>query len=521
MIVHGHHKNTDTDTDTATTRTTISFHRCLRRRCLVVIALANFIALATTDTQSSIPHTFVSKMIPSRATGSASITMMIVEAFRFGSLPSRSRRQPSHQHFRRLCWFSGQRMTISSPSFSPTTTSTVRDMSTSSAMSTIDTSKTKTNKIASTTTPIPSTVSVEEITIPLMDGMTIAGQRYRYKNINSTNRETMKQQPKQTILALHGWLDNCRSFYYLAPHLVDRLEGKAEIVAIDLPGHGRSSHKSLDGPPMVLSEALFYVKETIDKLGWNNSPSSKSSSTSKTTNADNADSNGDVDGDREVSSSAKLTLLGHSMGGGIAMAYSAVYPDQVDNLVMIDVYGPLPGQVDKTCSLMKAHIESRQHGPKPHRAYPSIEKAIQARRITASKAPGKQSLSLEAATEMVRRATEPIQASSSGDENSDINSGRQVKFRHDTRLVWPSLQYLMPEQVDELTKSVECPTCIIAGDSGWPFKQERVDKTLSELEPEHHVLEGSHHLHADPGPRDDVLDIVHDFLVEEKRNYVV
>eukprot|EP00529_Nitzschia_sp_RCC80_P024582 CAMPEP_0113469406 /NCGR_PEP_ID=MMETSP0014_2-20120614/15881_1 /TAXON_ID=2857 /ORGANISM="Nitzschia sp." /LENGTH=446 /DNA_ID=CAMNT_0000361879 /DNA_START=411 /DNA_END=1754 /DNA_ORIENTATION=+ /assembly_acc=CAM_ASM_000159 len=446
--------------------------------------------------------------------------MMIVEAFRFGSLPSRSRRQPSHQHFRRLCWFSGQRMTISSPSFSPTTTSTVRDMSTSSAMSTIDTSKTKTNKIASTTTPIPSTVSVEEITIPLMDGMTIAGQRYRYKNINSTNRETMKQQPKQTILALHGWLDNCRSFYYLAPHLVDRLEGKAELVAIDLPGHGWSSHKSLDGPPMVLSEALFYVKEAIDKLGWNNSPSSKSSSTSKITNADNDGSNSDVDGDREVSSSAKLTLLGHSMGGGIAMAYSAVYPYQVDKLVMIDVYGPLPGQVDKTCSLMKAHIESRQHGQKTHRAYPSIEKAIQARRITASKAPGKQSLSLEAATEMVRRATEPIQASSGGERNKDKSDG-QVQFRHDTRLVWPSIQYLMPEQVDELTKSVDCPTCIIAGDSGWPFKQERVDKALSFLENEHHVLEGSHHLHADPGSRGDVLDIVHDFLVEEKRNYVV
>ena len=113
-------------------------------------------------------------------------------------------------------------------------------------------------------------------------------------------------------------------------------------------------------------------------------------------------------------------------------------------------------------------------------------------------------------------------------ENNNDNSGGgdndgQVQFRHDTRLVWPSIQYLMPEQVDELTKSVECPTCIIAGDSGWPFKQERVDKALSLLDPvlEHHVLEGSHHLHADPGPRDAVLDIVHDFLVEEKRNYVV
>ena len=298
-----------------------------------------------------------------------------------------------------------------------------------------------------------------------MDGITIAGQRYRYKNNNNNNTSdekddrTQSGRPKQTILALHGWLDNCRSFYYLAPQLVDRLGGTAEIVAIDLPGHGWSSHKSLDGPPMVLSEALFYVKETIDKLGWNNnnnnnnSPSttaSKPTTTTTTTNSDNGDdrsNSDDVDRDPDVSSSSstKLTLLGHSMGGGISMAYSAVYPDQVDKLVLIDVYGPLPGQVDKTCSLMKSHIESRQHGPKPHRAYPSIEKAIQARRITASKAPGKQSLSLEAATEMVRRATEPIQTTSSpGEENNsknynegDSSGGGQVHFRHDTRLVWP------------------------------------------------------------------------------------
>lgn len=212
------------------------------------------------------------------------------------------------------------------------------------------------------------------------------------------------------------------------------------------------------------------------------------------------------------------------MGGGIAMAYAGVYPEQIDKLVMLDVYGPLPGQADKTASVLKASIAARQKGIKSHRIYPSMERAVQARRMTAQKAPGNQRLSLEAATEMVSRAIEPVRMAKEEDEKEprEGDGGGAVQFRHDTRLVWPSLQYLMPEQVDHLARAVECPTCIVAGDDGWPFKEDAIDTALKLLDPDvHQVLPGSHHLHADPESSEAVLDVVHGFLADKNRKYVI
>ena len=39
-------------------------------------------------------------------------------------------------------------------------------------------------------------------------------------------------------IALHGWLDNCGSFDTLLPHFPE----DHRIIAIDMPGHGFSSH---------------------------------------------------------------------------------------------------------------------------------------------------------------------------------------------------------------------------------------------------------------------------------------
>ena len=54
----------------------------------------------------------------------------------------------------------------------------------------------------------------------------------------------------QKILCLHGWMDNCMSFQCLAPFMADL---GFHVVALDLPGHGKSS---------FLDRNSFYTNES-------------------------------------------------------------------------------------------------------------------------------------------------------------------------------------------------------------------------------------------------------------------
>jgi pimeloyl-ACP methyl ester carboxylesterase len=103
------------------------------------------------------------------------------------------------------------------------------------------------------------------------------------------------------MLALHGWLDNAASFAAIAPLLAE----EHYVVAIDLRGHGRSSHL----PPGAWYHYVDYfddLRATLDHFGW-----------------------------------ARATLFGHSLGGTLASLYAAAYPERVDTLLLVEALGPL------------------------------------------------------------------------------------------------------------------------------------------------------------------------------------
>ena len=102
----------------------------------------------------------------------------------------------------------------------------------------------------------------------------------------------------EPVLALHGWLDNAASFMPLAT------QWQRPMVALDFSGHGHSDHR----PDGVVTHLVDHVRDVLavaDQLGWQ-----------------------------------RFTLVGHSMGAGIACLFAAALPERVSRLVLIEGLGP-------------------------------------------------------------------------------------------------------------------------------------------------------------------------------------
>ena len=150
--------------------------------------------------------------------------------------------------------------------------------------------------------------------------------------------------------------------------------------------------------------------------------------------------------------------------------------------------------------------------------YVSLEAAISARMKTATLSPGEQRLSKEAATALVGRATiraddsfNPSQAG--GKEIHPLSYGGPIYFRHDSRLMWPSLQYFTEEQVKALLSDTQCPSCLLLAEEGWPITSENEKMMKDILQPTvFQRLPGSHHFHANPDDAHAVCKAIVHFL---------
>lgn len=167
-----------------------------------------------------------------------------------------------------------------------------------------------------------------ELILHCSDGIQMAAQSWSIApgggdNDNNNCSHNEKDPSKvHRILCLHGWMDNCRSFHHFAPSLLSKLqlpESAVELVALDFPGHGWSSHKSVDGPPVLLAESAFYVAEAVQQLQW----AATTTTTDSTTGT-------------AVAVPLPFTLIGHSMGAAISCLYAAAFPEQVQKLVLLE-----------------------------------------------------------------------------------------------------------------------------------------------------------------------------------------
>jgi pimeloyl-ACP methyl ester carboxylesterase len=109
------------------------------------------------------------------------------------------------------------------------------------------------------------------------------------------------------IVLLHGSNDSVQTW----DPWVTKLQGSFRVIRMDLPGHGLTGPH----PKGDYSNAAFagVVDTVTSKLG-----------------------------------AGHFTLVGHSMGGGIAVSYALAHPDKLDRLILVDAAG---GPVSKDVSL--------------------------------------------------------------------------------------------------------------------------------------------------------------------------
>ena len=253
------------------------------------------------------------------------------------------------------------------------------------------------------------------------------------------------------VLALHGWLDNAASFVPLARHL-----GGVDLVAIDLPGHGRSAHLAI-GSDYSFFGSVNVVLDIADALGWE-----------------------------------RFALLGHSMGAGIASLVAAACPQRITRFVAIEALGALAEIPERTATRMREAVAASRALPKKAlRVFPALEPAIRARMQA-------NALSEPVARLLVERGTREVEGG--------------FVWSSDPRLTLPSFTRLTEAQVADLVAGIECPVKVIHGDPAQPYLPDPVRRAHAAAlrDGELVVIPGGHHLHMEQP--DEVAKAIGDFF---------
>ncbi len=238
------------------------------------------------------------------------------------------------------------------------------------------------------------------------------------------------------MVFIHGWLDNSASFLSTLAEIHQR-HPDLHLLAIDLPGHGCSFHKSSDN--------FYPFHDYID----------------------------DLNQVLLYISPNKPVLIGHSLGALIASCYSAAFPEKVSGLVQIEGYGPLSESPQNSVSRLRQGVLSRQRQRrKPSRPLTSFEDAL-ALRVKANQLPA------ELLSPIVKRAT-----------NYD---GKQWQWRHDAKLKCDSLYRMSRPHAEAILAAITCPNLVILGDQGYERLREESQYVANMQQIE--VISGGHHCH--------------------------
>lgn len=252
-------------------------------------------------------------------------------------------------------------------------------------------------------------------------GVPIAGKRWR--------------NGSRPVLALHGWLDNAASFDRLAPLLTG-----ADVVAVDLSGHGLSYHRSPQARYDIVDDLPDLVR-LADYLGWD-----------------------------------RFDLVGHSRGAAIAALLTAALPERVSSVVLLD--GVTPQTVPLATTFQQLGRALREHLAERRRLvrYPDIERALLVRcRVSG--------MSEACARPIVERGLQLVDGA--------------WQWRADPRLQLASAFKFHPEHNRLLLQQLARHHCLVllAADGSPHLREEGVEENVQGLR--HVILPGGHHFHLE------------------------
>lgn len=239
------------------------------------------------------------------------------------------------------------------------------------------------------------------------------------------------------LLALHGWLDNAGSFARLAP----RLAASHHVIALDLPGHGHSDHLP-EGASYHWPEYVRAVLAAADAL--------------------------ELD---------RLTLLGHSLGAGVASMVAAAQPERIERLLLIEGLGLLGDDGTQTLQRFRNALAA-EPASKRLRTFTSVEQAISARTLATG-------LPADQARPIIERAVRAV------------DGGWQ--WRSDPRINRLTPMRLAESQIHALLAGIEAPTRLLLADPATSYlpsgPMQRRAECVRAIRVTH--LAGGHHLHLE------------------------
>ncbi len=238
------------------------------------------------------------------------------------------------------------------------------------------------------------------------------------------------------VIALHGWLDNAASFDVLAPLLPD-----CHIIALDLPGHGRSDHKSAQANYNIWDD-LLDVLALADALGWET-----------------------------------FQLFGHSRGAIIAMLLGATCPERVASLLLLDGIWPIAVEAEEAASQLSRFIqENRQLKQKKLPDYATPGDAVLARSRNAR-------ISEQAAALIVERGLHA--------------QGERYSWTFDPRLTTASAFKLTREHIQSFVTALSVPVLLLLAEEGMGGYSQLLDELSAISSLDYQLLPGSHHFHME------------------------